>query len=57
MPPDLEHFVIVAILVCLILFGIVQTFRAVVRRSISTSGQDVRPSSLDFWAYLLGYVF
>lgn len=57
MPPALECFVIVGVLVCLIVFGAVQAVRAVIHRSISTSGQTVTPSSVDFWTYLFGYAF
>jgi hypothetical protein len=57
MPPALERIVIVVVLVCLIVFGALQTVGAVIRRSISTSGQTVTPSSVDFWVYLFGYVF
>jgi hypothetical protein len=57
MPPLLERILIVALLVVFVVFGAFGAFRAILRRSISTSGQDVSPSSFDFWSYLLGYVF
>jgi hypothetical protein len=57
MPGTLEAVVIVAILVCFIFFGIVEVTRAIKRRSISTSSQNVTPSSVDFWLYVFGYLF
>jgi hypothetical protein len=56
-PPLLERILVVALLVVFIAFGAFGALRAILRRSISTSGQDVSPSSFDFWSYLLGYVF
>ena len=56
MPPWLESIVIVSVLVVLIVFGAVLAFLAIVRRSISASGQTVTPCSVDYWIYLSGAV-
>lgn len=57
LPAMLESITIVSVLIGLVLLGAVGALRAIVRGSVSTSGQTVTPSSYDFWIYLIGDCF